>query len=105
MEQVSISEKLITGQNPWSVWQAAEEAIRQLGYLPLPRTATPEENSVALLQAYQTQGLATDEKMVQHNAEEYDGRLLLMHAFVAFLKGKIWESAGLIILADSVYNR
>jgi hypothetical protein len=43
--------------------------------------------------------------MVQHNAEEYDGWLLLMHAFVAFLKGKTWEGASLIILADSVRHR
>jgi len=102
LEQVSISEKLITGQNPWSVWRVAEETVRLLGYEPLVRATTPEENSVALLKIYSKDGLGVAETTVRNNKYKYYGRLILMHAFVAFMKWEPRNGFKLMILADSL---
>ena len=102
LEQVSISEKLITGQNPWSVWRTAEETVRLLGYEPLVRTITPEENSVALLKLFSKAGLDVAEETVRNNEHKYYGRLILMHAFVAFMKWEPLNGFKLMILADSL---
>lgn len=102
LEQVSISEKLITGQNPWSVWRTAEETVRLLGYEPLVRTITPEENSVALLKTFSKAGLDVAEETLRNNEHKYDGRLILMHAFVSFMKWEPQNGFKLMILADSL---
>ncbi len=102
LEQVSVSTKLITGQNPWSVWRLAEQAVQSLGYEPVARTLTPEENSVTLLKAYHKDGLDRAEKVVRNHEHNYNGRLILMHAFVAFMKWELLTGFQLIILADSL---
>lgn len=102
LEQVSRSAGLITGQNPWSVWRLAEETIKLLGYEPLSRSATPEENTVVLLAVYQTQGLAAAEKFIRNNPNEYQGTLAIMHSIVAFMRWDLLDGAGLIMLAESV---
>lgn len=102
LEQVSIDQGLITGQNPWSVWRIAEETIKRLGYEPVTRIATPEENSVALLKIYRKDGLGAAEKIVRNNEHKYYGRLILMHAFVAFMKWEPLHGFKLIILADNL---
>lgn len=104
LEQVSISDNLITGQNPWSVWRVAEETIKHLGYTPLDRVSTPEENSVALLKTYNNNGLDAAEKIIKKNTSTYSGHLVLMHAFVAFMKWEPLNGLKLIILADSLKN-
>ena len=105
LAQISISPGLVTGQNPWSVWLLAEETIRQLGHEPLTRSATPEENSVALLAVYQKQGLEAAEKFVRNNAHEYHSHLVIMHSIVAFMKWDLLDGAGLIILAESLRHK
>lgn len=105
LEHLVIDGELITGQNPWSVWRLAEETIKQLGYEPLPRELTSEEQTVALLETHQDQGLDAAEKQVRHDNYPYNGQLLLMHSMVAGLKGEIGHSIGLIILADSVREK
>lgn len=102
LEQVSISGGLVTGQNPWSVWRLAEEMIRLLGYEPLSRSATPEENTVALLAVYQRQGLAAAEKFIRNNPHEYQGTLAIMHSIVAFMRWDLLGGTRLIILAESL---
>jgi putative intracellular protease/amidase len=102
LEQVSVSDNLITGQNPWSVWRLAEETVRQLGYEPVTRAKTAEENTVELLQIYQNHGLAAAEKYAQRSGHEYYGQLVLMHSLVAFMKWEIIDGLNLIILADGV---
>jgi putative intracellular protease/amidase len=102
LEHLVIDDGLITGQNPWSVWRLAEETIKQLGYEPLPRELTSEEQTVDLLEIYQDQGLDAAEKQVLNHHLSYNGLLLLMHSMVAGLKGDLGDSIGLIILADSV---
>ena len=101
LEQVIQHDNLITGQNPWSVWLLAEKTVKQLGYEPLPRRLTAEENSVALLQVFQQQGLSAAEKTIQKSSAAFSGQLLLMHSFVAAMRGDLPDMFKLIILADS----
>jgi putative intracellular protease/amidase len=102
LEQVTQQDYLITGQNPWSVWALAEKMIQQLGYEPLPRSLTPEEQSIKLLQLYRNQGLSVAEKAVQQNSASFSGQLILMHSFVAAMRGDLWDMVKLIILADNI---
>lgn len=102
LEQVSLERGLVTGQNPWSVWRLAEETIKQLGYQPLTRTLTTEENSVDLLKLYQQEGLESTEKIIKNREHLYSGRLILMHAFVAFMRWEPLNGFKLMILADSL---
>ena len=102
LEQVSVNGNLITGQNPWSVWRLAEETVRQLGYEPVARAQTPEENSVTLLKVYRNEGLEAAEKVAKKTGQEYYGQLVLMHALVAFMKWEVLDGFGLMILADGV---
>lgn len=101
LEQISVSNGLVTGQNPWSVWRLAEETVIQLGYTPQPRQLTPEERSVILLQTFQKNGLDFAEKTIS-DRRVYSGHLVLMHAFVAVMKGEIINAGKLMILAESV---
>ena len=48
--------KLITGQNPWSTWELAEQMIKSLGYEPKPRIRTSEETSIEILIQYELEG-------------------------------------------------
>lgn len=102
LEQVTVDDKLITGQNPWSVWRIAEETVKLLGYEPLPRAITSEEHSIALLKIYQQQGLEKAEKVALGSGHDYSGHLLLMHSFVAFIKWELLDGVALMILADGV---
>lgn len=102
LENVVIDQMLITAQNPWSVWRLAEDTIRQLGYTPVPRETTADENSITLLKVYQESGLDKAEKLVHNTDDKYNGHLILMHAFVAVLKAELKDAVGLMILADSL---
>lgn len=102
LEQVSIDKRLVTGQNPWSVWRVAEETIKLLGYKPIDRAVTAEERSVALLKEYHRNGLGAAERMVKGHERNYRGHLVLMHALVAFMKWELIDGFKLIILSDSL---
>lgn len=102
LEQVSVDKGLVTGQNPWSVWRLAEETVKSLGYEPVSRTLTPEENSVTLLKVYHKDGLDVAEKITRNHKHNYNGRLILMHAFVEFMKWELLNGFQLMILADGL---
>lgn len=102
LQQVVQEGNLVTGQNPWSVWLLAETMVKQLGYKPVARALTAEEQSVLLLQIYHKQGLSVAEKSAKENAPELSGQLVLMHSFVAALRGDLLDMIKLIILADTV---
>ncbi|HTF95143.1 MAG TPA: type 1 glutamine amidotransferase domain-containing protein [Cellvibrio sp.] len=102
LNQVVQEDYLITGQNPWSVWSLAEKIIQHLGYELMPRSITPEEHSVALLETFYRYGLNAAEKQAIHQPHIYDGRLILMHSIVALMRGEVINASKLVILADSV---
>ena len=86
--------RLITGQNPWSVWALAEAAVTALGAEPVPRPVSAEEQTMQLLHTLAQQGeqaaTAQIPELLQQGALQRD--LLLMMALVSALAGD-WNEA------------
>ena len=86
LNKVSLADNLVTGQNPWSTWAVAEGVIGQLGYEPKPRVKTPEENSIAILGVYETEGYeATQVLIASYCTQEprsVDRELLAVHSLL-----------------------
>lgn len=91
LDNTVVDGRLVTGQNPWSTWSAAEAIVRVLGHEPVPREATPEETSVRLLARYRSDGIdrALAEKSLAPRSSKH---LLLMHALVAAMRGRLGEA-------------
>ena len=102
LEQVSHDGKLITGQNPWSVWTMAELVITELGYEPKPRKKTPEEHSIALLMTYQNQGLDSAKEELSIQPEAYQRILIVMHGILAFMEFEVSKGIELLQLAQEI---
>ncbi len=103
LEQVSVDGKIITGQNPWSTWKASEEVIRALGYSPVHRVSTPEENSVRLLITFSRHGYREAYQHIKNTESlEYDRLLVVMHILVAALKFHFMEALQLLCLASAL---
>lgn len=104
LEKVSQDGKLITGQNPWSVWKMAEMVVAELGYQPKARVRTPEEFSIDLLLTYKTAGFDAAMQELQHQPNEYQRILLLMHGILAFMEWDIATGVDLLRLTNTVKN-
>lgn len=106
LNQVSVHDNLITGQNPWSVWEVAEETIKALGYEPLPRVKTPEENSVQILKIFVTQGYESALRVISELNQTPNTNIsrltIATHALVAGIKGKLYKSSQLLMLLNAV---
>lgn len=101
LEHTVVDGRLVTGQNPWSVWTVAEDMIRQLGHVPVTRTTTGEEASVTLLGTYHRDGL--DAALAQlKTMPAADRRLVLMHAIIAAMQWDLGEAWQLQRLAKAI---
>lgn len=105
LEQVSQDGKLITGQNPWSVWAMAEMVVAELGYQPKHRNKTPEEYSVELLMTYELQGKDAAKQAVLQQPEVYQRILILMHGVMAFMQFELGKGFDLLMLADDIKSQ
>lgn len=111
LQQVSVDGQLVTGQNPWSVWQLAEDMVRQLGYTPVAREKTAEELSVQVLGTYEKLGYnkarAQLESMLQQGKKP--GReLLAVHSFLAVMQrqlGKALDVLALLVAAQPTQEK
>ncbi|TMO88550.1 type 1 glutamine amidotransferase domain-containing protein [Pseudoalteromonas spongiae] len=102
LEQVVQDGKLITGQNPWSVWTLAERVVAELGYTPKPRALTGEEHSIRLLKTYQQNGLAAAKADIANNPKAHQQILVVMHAILAFMQLDIGKGFDLLSLAKAI---
>lgn len=59
LPHVAIDDRIVTGQNPFSVTLAAEAVVAALGRVPAPRPQWPDEKSMMLLAASLTQTSGT----------------------------------------------
>lgn len=98
LDHTVVDGRLVTGQNPWSTWSVAEGMIRALGYAPVPRDATREEQGVEVLAAFRREG-ARGAIKVRDSLTDVDKRLLLMHAAIAVMEGRLGEAYRLQRLA------
>jgi len=102
LEKVTQDGKLITGQNPWSVWKLAEKVVAELGYQPKTRERTPEEHAIELLMTYDSQGLDAAKAELQQKPQAYQRILIVMHSVLAFMQFDVSKGIDLITLADQL---
>lgn len=100
LANVVVDGRLVTGQNPWSTWGAAEAMVQAMGYQPVARERTPEEASVRALHAYHEGGLDAARKQLA-NGPRFDKMLLLMHSVVAAMQWRIGDAINLQRLAKT----
>jgi putative intracellular protease/amidase len=101
-----IDGQLITGQNPWSVWQLAEATVRALGGEPLPRLVSAEERTMQLLQTHQSQGLAAAQSQIERLLADgpLQRNLVVMMALVGAMAGEWTQSVSLLRLTQQIKN-
>ncbi len=102
LEQMVQDGNLITGQNPWSVWAVAESMVKQLGYSPIQRKITAEENTINILNTYQDKGFAQAKAQVKSFMSDpnqsFDRVLLAMHCIVSAMQWNIGDTLDLLRL-------
>lgn len=92
VSQVSVDSNLITGQNPWSVWEMAEQVVSQLGYQPIMREITDEENAAQILKYFYLYGIdkaTVEAKRMIDNQLKIKKELIAMHGIFAAMKGEL----------------
>lgn len=102
LEKVVQDGKLITGQNPWSVWKMAEMVVAELGYEPKDRTLTPEENSIALLMTYDESGVDAASELMKSQPQSYQRILIVMHGILAFMQFEFDKGIDIFSLAQEL---
>ena len=102
LEKVSKDGKIITGQNPWSVWALAEMVVTELGFEPKPKQRTQEEYAVELLMIYQHQGYEAALQYARAHPKAIQKLLVLMHGLVAFMTFEFSEGADLVGLVNEI---
>lgn len=102
LEQVVQDGKLITGQNPWSVWVLAESVVKEIGYEPKLRVRTPEEHSIDLLMTYDKHGYDAASQALLKQPESYQRVLLVMHGIFAFMQGELAKGMDILSLANQL---
>lgn len=95
---VVVDGKLVTGQNPWSTWGTAEAMVNAMGVAPAARPQTAEERSTLALAAYYNGGLEAARAELRQG-KGFDKMLVLMHALVAGMQGRVADAFQLQRLA------
>ena len=93
---------LITGQNPWSVWSVAESMIEQLGYHPVKRQITAEENTINIILTYEDEGIQQAKvkitSMLSNQEQSFDRILLVVHTMVYAMQWELGKSIDMLRL-------
>ncbi|WP_299597195.1 type 1 glutamine amidotransferase domain-containing protein [uncultured Microbulbifer sp.] len=105
LNQVSVDNRIITGQNPWSSWEVTESMVKALGYESSPRQVTGTERTVEILLILEKEGHAeAKETLLQFihasakGKEVVDRRLLAMHGIVAVMRGELAKAVDIVRL-------
>lgn len=91
LDNTVVDGRLVTGQNPWSTWSVAEAMVQAMGHVPVARERTSEEIGVQLLDIYYRQGAAAASE-AKRRLPQADNRLMLMHALVAGMQGRVGDA-------------
>lgn len=102
LNKVSMDGNLITGQNPWSTWDVAENMIRQMGYEPKYRKPSSEEITIDILEVYERKGYHQAKEQIdafcQKDTWSVDRELLGIHALLAAYQFKLVKSTEITML-------
>lgn len=106
LNQTHRDNKLITGQNPWSIWTTAENIIQALGYAPLPREKSSEEYGVELLEIYEKSGFDSAVTEIEKSPNQHFGRVIVaMHSIVALMKFNVLDAIQLARLTSVLKDK
>ena len=103
LENITVADGLVTGQNPWSVYATAEAMVEQLGYTAVPRVTTGDENSVDVLMQYHLLGKVEARESIDAFVEaeaRLNRNLLVMHSLVAAMQWQVKSALELLVLAQ-----
>lgn len=81
LPQTSVSDFLITGQNPYSTLATAEALVKHMGLTPVPRETFADERSMDLVQAALLGQWDHAKKSLDENPAHYDLNLLSAYAY------------------------
>ena len=107
LENIAVSEGLVTGQNPWSVYATAETMVEQLGYEPVSRVTTGDENSVDVLMQYHLLGKVGARESIDAFAEvdaRINRNLIIVHGVIAAMQWRVKSALELFVLAQHAKN-
>jgi putative intracellular protease/amidase len=97
--------QLITGQNPWSVWELSEQVIRGIGYEPIPREITREELGGQVVERFHAEGgkaaLAHWKSLEESSGQKVPSNFVLLHGMVAAMQFRVDKAFGLLWLIES----
>lgn len=85
LPHVSVSEKLITGQNPYSTNAVAEELVKALGKQPATRTPYTDERSMYLVKRAIAGELEWARAELSKNKDLYDVELIAVYGYYRLL--------------------
>ncbi|MCC2617763.1 type 1 glutamine amidotransferase domain-containing protein [Aestuariibacter halophilus] len=105
LAQIAIDDRLLTGQNPWSVWALAEEVVASLGYTPVARERTDEEHAVDVLLAYHHLGLEAAVVEAEQRIKaglRLKKELIAVHAILGIMQGDLGNTVGVIRLLSRI---
>lgn len=88
LDNTVVDGRLVTGQNPWSTWSTAEAMVHALGHAPVARAPGRDEQAVRVMAAYHREGIDAA-RTLRAALPDADKRLLLMHALVAGMQGRL----------------
>lgn len=98
LDNTVVDGRVVTGQNPWSTWSTAEAMVRALGHAPVARAPGRDEQAVRVMAAYHREGIDAA-RTLRAALPDADKRLLLMHALVAGMQGRLGDAWHLQALA------
>jgi hypothetical protein len=82
--------------------------IEQLGYLPVKRQITSEENTINILLAYEEKGIqqakAKITSMLENEAQSFDRILFAVHTIVYAMQWELGKSIDMIRLLSFADN-
>ncbi|MCU0438882.1 MAG: DJ-1/PfpI family protein [Raineya sp.] len=85
---ICISEKIITGQNPYSTTLVAEEVIKSLGLKPIARKLYPDEMSMQLVKRAVAGETDWAKRELLENKDSYDMKLIAIYGYYRCLYAK-----------------
>lgn len=88
LPQVSVDGRIVTGQNPFSTTQLAEEIIRALGKTPVIREPYKDENSLNLVKRALKNEFAWAKKELAANTKAYDTEIIANYGYIKLVQSK-----------------
>lgn len=86
LPQVTVDGRLVTGQNPFSTAQLAEEIIRAIGFIPVKRELYKDERSMSFVKRAVRGDSTWARNEIKANTGLYDTELIAVYGYYKIIK-------------------